>query len=136
MKVRCCNTAAKKYPLYGGRGITICERWLHSFENFLTDMGERPAGLSLDRIDSDGNYTPENCRWADPKAQNVNRRSVRLVDGLSLNDFARRENVGYSSLRAAIARGLTPHEAAERLRQRGCVGYTERVDPRWGKRRD
>lgn len=73
MRQRCNNPKATYYPNYGGRGISICQRW-DKFENFLADMGDRPKSQSLDRINNDGNYQPDNCRWATRTQQNLNRR--------------------------------------------------------------
>lgn len=76
MKARCYNEKSASYLRYGGRGIKVCSRWLESFEAFLTDLGKRPKGTSLDRIDSNDHYRPGNCRWASAKTQANNRKKA------------------------------------------------------------
>lgn len=76
---RCSDPKHKHYKSYGGRGILVCEEWMH-FEIFLEDMGERPEGLTLDRIDVNGNYEKENCRWVEWSIQVSNRRKKTRGD--------------------------------------------------------
>ena len=105
---RCTNPGSQRWPGYGGRGITVCDRWLKSFSHFLIDMGSRPhSGFSLDRIDNDGNYEPDNCRWAPIATQARNTRTNRflMVDGnlLTISEWAEKT-------------GLKPNTIATRLR--------------------
>lgn len=94
MKTRCFNPKCKAYKHYGGRGITVCKRWMN-FENFLADMGERPEGMSIDRFpNNDGNYEPGNCRWATQQQQSENTRIVLNIGGVSQSQLAR--NLGSS----------------------------------------
>lgn len=79
-KARCTNPADKSFPDYGGRGIRMTPRWREDFNAFLADMGECPSGMTLDRIDPNGDYEPGNCRWADRLTQGRNRRCVRVFD--------------------------------------------------------
>jgi len=107
MWTRCINPKQRSWHNYGGRGIGVCSRW-KSFEAFLADMGERPDGCTLDRIDRDGNYSPENCRWATVKRQCRNKRNTLTVehDGkcLPLADWADLLGVRYGLLYNRIYR--------------------------------
>lgn len=111
MKQRCCNPNAPDYPKYGGRGIRVCSQWLESFENFFADMGIRPTGRTLDRIDVDGDYEPGNCRWATLRRQQRNRRkTVRItLNGrtMSINDWADETGLTSKVILWRIAKGWT-----------------------------
>ncbi len=80
MKSRCSNPKNKKYLNYGARGIRVCPRWRTSFASFYQDMGPRPDGMTLERIDNDGNYYKNNCQWATYKEQNRNNRHTRVLE--------------------------------------------------------
>jgi hypothetical protein len=99
---RCTNKNDPAYHRYGGRGIAVCERWF-GFGNFVDDMGERPAGTSLDRIENDKGYYLENCRWAAPEIQHLNKRSIHWVtlngETMCLTDWARRYGVDPGAIR-------------------------------------
>lgn len=108
---RCTTPTDQKYYAYGARGIRVCERWM-TFENFLADMGERPEGRSLDRIDNDGNYEPGNCRWATNIEQAGNTRQNRyvVVNGtrMCVTEAARVIGVKMPTLSYWIKRGIDP----------------------------
>jgi hypothetical protein len=76
---RCYEPKHNRFHRYGGRGITVCDRWRYSFQNFIADMGQCPVGLSLERVDKDGNYEPGNCKWATRIEQANNRHTNRLI---------------------------------------------------------
>lgn len=100
LRRRCNDKSNSSYESYGGRGITVCDRWANSFENFIADMGEKPSrGMSIDRIDVNGNYTPENCRWATSKEQGRNKRNNLHITidevTLTLPEWCERYNAKY-----------------------------------------
>lgn len=115
MKQRCNNGALKAYKNYGGRSIQVCQRWAESFVAFLEDMGEKPEGMSIDRIDNDGDYCKENCRWATPQEQARNTRRTRKidVDGETrlLTDVATENGIALNRMRSRLNNGWTPEEA-------------------------
>ena len=108
MLTRCTNVNDEHYELWGGRGIKVCDRWRTSFKNFYADMGDRPEGLSLDRIDNDGDYEPSNCRWATQKQQQNNRRNNTSLafNGLTatMSDWADRLGISKVTLCARLTR--------------------------------
>jgi hypothetical protein len=100
MRGRCNNTNHNDYGYYGARGISVCSRW-DSFENFLDDMGEKPGSdYSLNRIDNDKNYTPDNCEWATRIDQTRNRSNTIFVErmGMTLGEFAEQTDLDYNLL--------------------------------------
>lgn len=116
MKARCLNPNATGFESYGGRGVTVCDRWKDSFDNFLSDVGNRPTPDSeLDRIDTNGNYEPNNVRWSDRKVQTRNRRNTiwATIDGetLCLKDWCTKLGLNYNSVSARIRYGWSPEKA-------------------------
>jgi hypothetical protein len=110
MKDRCFNPNNDDYALYGGRGITVCRRWKNSFENFLADMGTKPfPRASIDRINTNGNYSPTNCRWSSQKTQTRNKRTNKVIefDGhrRTVAEWAERTGLHRSVIEGRIARG-------------------------------
>lgn len=122
MRQRCGNSNDKNYRYYGGKGIAVCDQW-KSFDVFLKDMGERPTGLELDRIESNGNYEPTNCRWATEQTQTENRSMTLWVDvggaRIPMKHAAERLGLNYHTLRNLTAKNgkyrLSAQSAVERL---------------------
>ena len=116
MKHRCKNPSYYLFHRYGGRGIKVCDRWNDNFDAFLEDMGEAPTSdHSLDRIDPDGDYCPENCRWATHVDQANNRSSNRLIEhegeSKTLAQWAKELDIDYSVLQVRLDRGWPVEEA-------------------------
>lgn len=115
MKARCLNQKNPKYNRYGGRGIKVCPQWVISFDAFLADMGEVPQSFSLDRIDSNGNYEPSNCRWADQKTQQNNRTNNHRVlyagQWLTLAQLQDETGLSQDMVQQRLARGVPMEEA-------------------------
>ena len=114
-KQRCFNARATHFAVYGGRGIAMCSRWRESFGAFLADMGPRPSGTSLDRIDTNGNYEPGNCRWSTHKEQHRNRRDTVMLtargETAPVIVWADRLGIKVGTIHSRLRRGWSPEEA-------------------------
>lgn len=105
IKGRCHNKNDGAYRLYGGRGIKVCQRWMDSFDNFLSDIGNAPSkNHCLDRIDNNGPYSPKNCRWVTPAEQSRNTRRNIVISGMCLKDFCSSINLSYEAAQMRIRR--------------------------------
>lgn len=113
MKSRCLCKTHKSYSNYGGRGIMVCDSWMR-FENFYADMGERPAGTSLDRIDNNGNYEPGNCRWSTHSEQQNNKRTCVWLehngDRLNVSQWARKLGINRKTFIVRLKKNKTPDQ--------------------------
>jgi len=132
MKARCSNPKAAGYENYGGRGITVCARWRNSFETFLADMGPRPPSLtpgsrkgaySLGRIDNDGPYQPDNCRWETTYEQNNNTRgNARIVvrgSSFTVEEACAAYEIPRRTYYGRLKSGMTPEQALTAPNARG-----------------
>lgn len=129
MKRRCYDSKQISYRYYGGRGITVCERWRSSFLAFKSDMGPRPEGATLDRIDGSKNYEPSNCRWATITQQNRNKGDTLLIE---LDGSVKPMSVW------AKERGLSPTTVHDRIRKQGLTpqqALTLPITPRNARRK-
>ena len=110
MKERCMNPKNKNWANYGGRGILISNSWLN-FSNFYKDMGKKPADKSIDRINNDGNYSKNNCKWSSPREQSNNSRMNHVLvykgESLNVSEWARKLNINSSTLFSRLQRGWT-----------------------------
>lgn len=123
IKERCLNPSNKSFERYGGRGISVCERWTHSFENFIADMGIRPSNKhSIDRINNNGNYEPSNCRWSTPVEQGNNKRNNIMVtidnETKSLSAWCRERGVSVGSAWSRYKKGLTGNDIFQSTEER------------------
>lgn len=103
---RCHNPNSSAYRYYGARGITVCDRWRNSFTDFLSDMGEKPEAMSLDRADNDGPYSHDNCRWVSTQMQARNKRNTRMITALgktlTMSEWARELNISLQTISYTI----------------------------------
>lgn len=116
MKDRCYNKNNKTFEYYGGKGITVCDRWINNPQAFFDDMGKKPSkNHTIDRIDCNGNYSKENCRWATKSEQSRNRTDSKMltIDGITkhLADWADYYNIQYKQVYKRVWRGMNPIQA-------------------------
>jgi len=121
MKARCLNPNNPHYANYGKRGIKICDQWINNFNQFVKDMGERPAGNSIDRINNNGDYTPQNCKWSTKKEQQRNRRVTKHIniEGVSylICEIAEKYGFKYDTIENRAKTAKTFNELVDKTRK-------------------
>ncbi|MFG5779884.1 hypothetical protein ACFIQF_22720 [Comamonas sp. J-3] len=119
-KQRCHNPSNDKYKWYGARGIEMCAKWRSDFGAFIADMGERPEGMTLDRMDVNGNYEPSNCKWATPLEQGANKRNNRILviggESMHLSEAARRYGLKVGTIWRRLGLGWTDEQAVKAVK--------------------
>jgi hypothetical protein len=122
IRERCYRKSHKAYRYYGGRGIKVCDQWLHCFENFLADMGECPPGLTIERNNSNGDYEPGNCRWATRKDQNRNTKRNTFIqlrgEKKCISEWAEITGISKTVIRWRIYNGWSPERALTTPKER------------------
>lgn len=131
MKQRCNNPNHRAYPRYGGRGIAVCQRWQESFEAFYEDMGPRPTvDDTLERLDNEKGYCPENCAWTNRTHQQNNRRTNRFITAhgktMTISQWSREIGVGKQTLLARLNRGWPDEDVITIPLISGGAHYTKR----------
>lgn len=133
MLSRCRDKSHCHYHRYGGRGIHVCKRWRESFSAFVEDMGPRPEGTSIDRIDNDGDYEPSNCRWATVEEQSLNSSQAHVITfnnkTLTTRGWARELGIGFSTLRNRLKRMTVERALTEPVQEdKRHVDAPSRID--------
>mgnify|MGYP003134580480 CR=1 FL=1 len=118
MRERCSNPNNPNWDNYGDRGITVCGRWNQSYLNFLSDMGERPEGTTLDRIDSNKGYEKKNCRWATIKTQNNNKRNNQIYKSRTVFEWADFLDLKVKTIKTRLHRGWPWEQALGFVKRR------------------
>jgi hypothetical protein len=135
---RCGRRTTKQWADYGGRGIQVCDRWRTNFHAFVTDMGPRPAGYFIDRIDNDGNYEPSNCRWVTRRQSQRNQRVTRwvVIGGIKYRavDLSDISGLKTDTIMERAARGLSYEEVVSPVRRYNLEGLALGVAARQAKR--
>jgi len=127
MRDRCFRSSHTAWSRYGGRGVTVCDRW-DDFEYFLEDMGARPDGMTLDRVDTNGMYEPSNCRWATPRQQTENRRDSRYLEHngerMTVTRWAERSRLTVTAIVTRVKAGLSMEEVLAPADRRALIAET------------